>query len=254
MNNEIAPASNSFDIAKLLRIQSELNDFTLRERKVFLPPNASDMVGPVGAYTPATMELAQRDGEFIRHQCPLIQLIDMYQWAGNREQLELHEAFWKIVNNNHYTSVVETATREIDYQNLRVECVDVMHFDLSVLILTKATVSEIDVAIIKAVNGAERITTNVLEQARAAFDNLQLRKWWTTKTITIEEIRNAALLQFGALIAAALRLSPDAFHRMPFASLDDIEQTYLKKVEVNYNRIKNQYNHITDKEMGNASV
>lgn len=222
------------NIGKMLEIQKALNQYTLQTNNVCTVPDQMEQTGPLLVTPTASMDLARRDGEFIRHKSGLIQLIDMYQWAGNREYEELTDSL---------------APGEFNRQNARVEIVDIIHFDLSILLLTCATPEEAQYAV------NQFICTDAydLGKARKAFDDLQLRKWWTTKTITIEAIRKCALAEFGANLSyGCLGHQPDSAPL--FTTLAEIEELYLKKVEVNYNRVKAGYNHVANKEMGNSTL
>jgi len=204
------------DLAKLIEIQSALNDYTLKECNVHVVQDDKTVLG--------SMSLGQREGTFLRHTSAIVHLCDMYQWAGNREYQELFE-------------IVGIEYVAWDNAKARLEVVDVMHFDLSLLAITKATIEDLPSPI-----GLGSL--RAVEKARKIFDNLQLTKWWTKKTITVAEIRDCAVTEFVSLMAFAIASEL-------FKDEAEIVETYLKKVDVNYSRIKNSYDHIRDKDMGN---
>lgn len=204
------------DLEKLIEIQSALNDYTLKECNVHVVEGDQAV--------PGSMALAQREGVFLRHSSALVRLADMYQWAGNREYLELVDA-------------LGTDFSIWDFEDKKKACleiVDILHFDLSLLALTKTTSADLPSTVGLG-------TLAAITKARALFDNLQLTKWWTKKTITVAEIRDHAITQFVSLITFATESEL-------FASQAEIVETYLEKVNVNYKRIQNNYDHIKDKD------
>lgn len=203
------------NITKLMQIQSDLNNFTLSEKGVQI----LDCKNP-------SMGLGQREGTYLRHKSELVHLIDMYQWAGNREFLELTEVFGQL-------SLTDSSSNTTTEQNIRMEIVDVLHFDLSLLILTKVEASDIINLQIYGVSDPLKY----LEETRKQFDNLQLRKWWTSNKVEIAEIRKRAIAQFLALINLATARASI------FRTYDEIETAYLEKVKINYDRIKGNYDH-----------
>lgn len=225
------------DFSKLMQIQSELNDFTLSEKNVSLIQHDE---GWEPKAIPASMSLGAREGEYIRHQSAVIQMCDMYQWAGDREMLELIECFMPLTPIDNPRA------------NARIEVVDIMHFDLSVLALTKTKPEEI--ASFLQENEDKDIKLQSMVLARKEFSNLQLRKWWTSNKVDIVDIRERAINEFGLLLLFAVKQPAFDEEKPLFDSFEDIEQTYLKKVNVNYERIKQNYDHVANKEAGNDSI
>jgi len=224
------------DFEHLMEVQSALNDFTLSEKGVYVV----DSQFP-GAVVPniieARMALRRRDGEMLRHQSGLIRLCDMYQWAGNREFLELVDCYGQ--------------KEEETKANARIEVVDVMHFDLSLLALTCTTNEEVEEAVGNK-NWSGGI--DVLSFARSKTDDLQLTKWWTSNKVSVTAVRECAIIQFALLLKTACE-DADSYSGTPlFESLEDVVDTYKKKVEVNYERVKANYDHVTDAEMGNENL
>lgn len=227
------------NFTELMNIQSDLNNFTLSEKEVFLVDRNEkwglDLVR-------ASMNLHLREGEFIRHHSALIQMIDMYQWAGNREYLELKECLQSEQNT----------------KNARVEIVDIMHFDLSILALTCTEEKEI----VDCLNQPNFCCDcNALKIVRSQIDNLQLRKWWTSNKVNLATIRQWAISQFCSLLTFAtkqqlgfLTNSNTIEYGTLFDTVEEVKETYLKKVEVNYERIRKNYDHIKNAEMGNESI
>lgn len=236
------------DFEHLMEVQSVLNDFTLSEKGVYV----IDSQFP-GTVVPniieARMSLRRRDGEFLRHQSGFIRLCDMYQWAGNREFLELKECLDDLESN--------LPQEEIDklIANARIEVVDIMHFDLSLLALTCTEDGEIQELLRRDLLS----TFDTLTFARSKVDDLQLGKWWTSNKVNAVTIREHAVIQFVTLLLFAcneqLPLYDDELTDKPlFESLEDVVDTYKKKVEVNYERVKADYDHVTDAEMGNETI
>ncbi len=224
---------------ELIDIQKALNDFTLLENKV-------KVVGVDGEAVQASMALSARDGEVIRHKSPTVALCDMYQWAGNREMQELYECFEIHETPPAHSQLDGTYLKVTDRDHARLEVVDIMHFDLSLLALTEATQIEIEHAFEAAQKASDKSIWKVLEK-REIFDNLQLRKWWTTKKVAIEEIKMKAVEQFATLLAFAIAAKL-------FDDLEDVRAVYQKKVAVNYERVKAGYNHVANKDMGNDKI
>jgi dimeric dUTPase (all-alpha-NTP-PPase superfamily) len=204
------------ELEKLIAIQTALNDYTLKECNVHIVEGNQAVLG--------SMSLAQREGTFLRHSSALVHLVDMYQWAGNREYRELLE----VLGTDF--SIWGTDDKE----KARFEIVDILHFDLSLLALTKTVPTDIPSTVGLG-------TLAALAKARALFDNLQLTKWWTKKTITVAEIRDHAVTEFVSLITFATESEL-------FEGQAEIVETYLQKVDINYKRIQNNYDHIKDKD------
>lgn len=234
------------DFARLMKIQTELNDFTLAEKKVQVLHADSSAVLPTAIQ--ANSKLKLREGEFIRHHSGLIRLLDMYQWAGNREYLELLEC----IKKGGEETKVSYRIPPPEFDNARIEIVDVMHFDLSLLALTCVENQEIITAIEKNIE----CSPEQLEAAREKLDDLQLTKWWTSNKVTIASIRTCALTQFSVLmnLAATFTFMVGKKKQSLFESFKEIEETYLKKVDVNYNRIRGNYDHIANANMGNNQI
>lgn len=224
---------------ELIDIQKALNNYTLLENKV-------KVVAIDGEAIQASMALSTRYGEVIRHKSPTVALCDMYQWAGNREMQELYDCFEINEAPPEHSALDGTYLKVIDKDHARLEVVDIMHFDLSLLALTEATQAEIEIGLMNASAESDKSIWKVLEK-RELFDNLQLRKWWTTKKVAIEEIKMKAIQEFTTLLTFAISSNL-------FDNLEDIQAVYQKKVAVNYERVKAGYNHVADKDMGNDKI
>lgn len=228
------------DLAKLMQIQSELNDFTLKEKKVKIPHSTNPAVLPT--LVQASSGLKAREGELVRHHSGLVRMLDMYQWAGNREFLELKECYIarKMSFRTRYKTI-HYKILQLDFENARMEIVDIMHFDLSLLALTCTEPKEVE-----QIKAPSNIEIDHLEKARMLLDNLQLTKWWTTNQVSIKDIRNCAIKQFAMLLHLAIqgKILYKNSSKSLFKDYKDIEQTYLKKVQVNYDRIRSNYDHL----------
>lgn len=231
------------DFEHLMHVQSALNDFTLKEKQVYLVDSQYPGV-VVPNMVPASMSLRRRDGELVRHQSGLARMCDMYQWAGNREYLELRECMDELESELLEEAVEQTIS------NARIEVVDVMHFDLSLLALTCTASEDIE----KLLERELVHSIDSLAFARAKLDDLQLTKWWTSNKVSVTTIRENATIQFATLLQFGCK-QPMRYTDEPlFESFEDVVATYQKKVEVNYNRIKADYDHVADAEMGNAEI
>lgn len=236
------------DFEYLMKVQSALNDFTLKTKQVYLVDSLDDSIAP--QMIQARISLRQREGEKLRHLSALVQMCDMYQWAGNREYLELEECIGSVTSNPKPCELDEVV------KNAKVEVVDIMHFDLSLLALTCATGDEVKEAVCNfTLENSSLPGLRVLNDARNETDALQLRKWWTSNKVKISDIREKALKQFAALLTFACEDCPIFCYTKPlFTRLEEVVDVYEKKVEVNYQRIKADYDHIKNAEMGNANV
>lgn len=232
------------DFDRLMQIQSDLNDFTLTKKNVHLVDAPNPAVTPK-AVSVTMKGLREREGEYFRHASALVQMCDRFQWAGNREFGELIDCLSELSCSQSQPENIESL-----FTNARVEVVDIMHFDLSLLALTCVEGREISELLEKDLLG----TLDILKFARSKTDDLQLTKWWTSNKVSIRSIRECALVQFVTLLKYASTVELELVEKPLFESSEDLVATYQSKVEVNYERMRSDYDHVANENMGNSSI